>query len=567
MSIDPSMSRFSKYSTLAGKAVRYLKESGPGPLLATARRTARERRAYQEWVRKYGTVTDGQRREYLSRIDGFKDKPLISVVLPVYNVDENLLRKCIDSVTGQIYPGWELCIADDASTKPHIRRVLEEYKEADGRIKVVYREVNGHISAASNSALELAEGAFTVLLDHDDELSEDALFWVANELNEHPETMMIYSDEDLIDEAGRRSEPKFKPDFSRDLFYSINLVTHLSAYRTALLQKIGGFRVGFEGSQDYDLALRVIEQITEGRIRHIPRILYHWRITPGSLASDLEAKPYAHESARRAIGDHLERMGKKAEVVETGYLHRVRYTLPDDPPKVAVVVHTSTANDLIEKLRRSTEYLNFEAAAAGDDGEPTAASLNRAVSAAAGEIICFVNGSLEPLGSDWLSELVSFAMQDGIGVVGAKLLYPNNTVAGSGLVLGAGGITETAHKGFLRTVPGNISRNRLICNYSAVSVECLMIRRDVFDEAGGFDEENLPRSLFDADLCLRVRQKGRRVVVTPFAELRWTQWKDVLVPAAEEIRFFENRWPGIIENDPFYNPNLSKKRADFSIDI
>ncbi len=213
------MNTLTKYSALAAKVVGYVRSSGLRPVIATVRRNARERSAYQEWVRRYGTVTHEGRAQMLSGIESFPEKPLISVVVPVHNVEEKLLRKCLDSVTHQVYPHWELCIADDASTKPHIRPVLESYAAADGRVKIVFRERNGHISAASNSALELATGEFTVLLDHDDELSEDALFWVVQEVNDHPDTMMIYSDEDLIDESGLRSGPKFKPDFSRDLFY------------------------------------------------------------------------------------------------------------------------------------------------------------------------------------------------------------------------------------------------------------------------------------------------------------------------------------------------------------
>ena len=239
-------------------------------------RKRREGRAYERFVLiEHSTVADT-----INFIKG----PLISVILPVYNVDEKWLRKCIDSVCKQSSRNWELCIADDASTAKHIRPLLEEYASKDPRIKVVFRETNGHISAASNSALELASGEFCLLLDHDDELSPDALFWVATEIDEHPDVAMIYSDEDLIDENGKRTAPKFKPDFCRDLLYSLNLVTHLSAYRTEILRAIGGFRVGIEGSQDYDLALRVVERIAETQIRHIPRILYHWRAIPGSVA-------------------------------------------------------------------------------------------------------------------------------------------------------------------------------------------------------------------------------------------------------------------------------------------
>jgi len=565
------MNALSKYTSLAAKVVRYVRSSGLGPVIATVRRNTRERRAYQEWVRIYGTVTEKDRREMLSRIEDFQEKPLISVVVPVYNVEEPLLRKCLDSVTAQIYPNWELCIADDASTKPHIRPVLETYAAAVGRLKLVFRKKNGHISAASNSALELATGEFTVLLDHDDELSMDALFWVAQELNDHPDAMMIYSDEDLIDEMGARSGPKFKPDFSRDLFYSINLVTHLSAYRTSVLRKIGGFREGLEGSQDYDLALRVIENIREDQIRHIPRMLYHWRATPGSLALDLDAKPYAHASARRAISEHIGRTGKQAEIVETGYLHRVRYKVPASP-RVCLILDDPAGpigEEKIEAVRRMTNYPDLRVMTEGgrEVRAARAARLNSAVRESDGAVLCFLCAGLSPLSTDWLSELVSFAMQPDIGVVGAKLLHPDNTIAGSGLVIGAGQIVAAAHEWFLRNAPGNMSRNRLISNYSAISVQCMVVRREVFDEAGGFDEKNFPESLFDADLCMKIRESGRRVMVTPFSELIWRRRKADVHPTESERASFTERWREVVENDPFYNPNLSKADASFSIKL
>jgi len=550
-------------------------------------RLARERRAYQQWIRKYGTVTEGERRQYTARINEFANKPLISVILPVFNTDEVLLKKCIGSVTGQIYDNWELCIADDASTKAYIRPLLEQLT-ADERVKVVFREQNGHISAASNSALEFAEGDFSVLLDHDDELSADALFWVANEINEYPAAAMIYSDEDLIDESDRRSSPKFKPDFSRDLLLGINLVTHLSAYRTSILREIGGFRVGFEGSQDYDLALRVVARLSDEQIRHIPKILYHWRITAGSLAHDLESKPYAHESARRAISEQLERTGKKAEVVETGYLHRVRYSLPKELPRVSLILSshlTAPVSEWAHTVRQQTDYPNLEIVEVDDPeskvGESAGAelvgsrphwakTLNTAAGGSGGQVLCFLHAGLRPLSPDWLREMVSFAIQPEIGVVGPKILYRNNTIAGSGLLIGVGGIVGIAHQGFLRDSPGNMARIRLISNYSAISASCLAVRREVFERAAGFDSKHLPQSLFDADLCLRAKDLGLRVLVTSFSELRWevggTPHREQII-TEKETAYFIQRWGGYVANDPFHNPNLSKESTDFSIEI
>jgi O-antigen biosynthesis protein len=578
-------------SKQAASAIRTVFRSGVRTALMAFFRKLREKRNYRKWVEKFGVIDALQRQQCRDKIDTFENKPLVSILLPVYNVDERWLRLCIESVFKQIYINWELCISDDHSTKPHVRRVLEEYAAKDERIKVVFRETNGHISAASNSALNLVTGEFTVLLDHDDELSEDALFWVACELENFPETMMIYSDEDLINEKGRRFDPKFKPDWSRDLFYSVNIITHLSAYRTSLLRDCGGFRLGFEGSQDYDLALRVIEKISERKIRHIPRILYHWRVIRGSVAYGVGEKPYAHERAREALRSHFERIGKTVTVTETANdLHRVRYQLPEKLPKVSLILISDEAAIRLKRAAeysRLTQYPNFEIVLIAKKepvDEPDAClnnvkliinpkahnaeALNLAAAQSDGEILCFADANLTPQSSDWLTELVSLAFQEEIGAVGAKVLSKNETVSGTGIIIGASGIAGVAHKGFPRNSPGNMSRNRLVGNYSAVSVSCLAVRRKLFNQFEGFDSENLPNNFFDADFCLRLGEKGFRIVFTPNAELiQFSAEKRSNHPTASEREYFHKRWNGIIARDQFYNPNLSKKDASFSIDV
>ncbi|MEP6849625.1 MAG: glycosyltransferase, partial [Acidobacteriota bacterium] len=237
--------------------------------ISDKRRDRSEERRYQRWIER-GSLDDGRRRQIREMVKALPQTPLISILLPVYNTDERFLRLCVESVKSQLYPYWQLCIADDASTAKHVRPILEKYASEDERVKVIFRETNGHISAASNTALELVSGEFTTLLDHDDELSEDALFWIAQEIDDHKNAELIYSDEDLVDDRGRRSRPRFKPDWSPDLFLSLNLLNHLVAFRTDTLKKAGGFREGFEGSQDYDLELRFVEQIPEVAVRHIP---------------------------------------------------------------------------------------------------------------------------------------------------------------------------------------------------------------------------------------------------------------------------------------------------------
>lgn len=525
----------------------------------------REARKYKKWIAENDALTNEKREKIRQTISGFPHKPLISVVMPVYDVDEKWLRSCIESVLRQLYEKWELCIADDASPSPHIRKVLEEYAAKDKRIKLIFRAENGHISAASNSALELATGEFAALLDHDDEISEDALFWVAKEINDFPESAMFYSDEDLIDKKSSRHSPKFKPDWSRDLFYSLNLITHLSVYQMEIVRRIGGFRIGAEGSQDYDLAMRVVEQISEDQIRHIPRILYHWRVIRGSVSFSLDEKPYAHERARDAIREHFERTGKKGTVSQAIInLHRVRYDMSENLPKVSLIL----SGEKIGNFEEETDYHNLEMI---ESKTETAEDLNRAAFDASGEILCFVNANLKPLSKDWLAELVSFAYQKEIGAVGAKLLYTDASVLHAGLIIGASGAVGVAHHRLPRDSAGSFLRARLVNNFSAVSISCMAVRREVFASVGGFDAENLRDKFFDADFCLKLREQNYRIVFTPYAELIQINEKQRLNiqkdPTVEETNYFVQKWQKFIENDPFYNPNFSYKNGDFSINI
>ncbi len=517
----------------------------------------RDEARYRRWIDR-DSQTD--RPSFAAEIANLPRNPLLSVILPVYDIDEKWLRLCIGSVTKQTYQNWELCVADDQSKNPRVREVLTEFAAADPRIKIVFRPVNGHIAAASNSALELATGEFCILLDHDDELSPDALYYVAKEINEHPETAFIYSDEDLIDENGRRFGPKFKPDFSRDLMYSLNLITHLSAYRTEVLRAVGGFRLGTEGSQDYDLALRVLETIDESRIRHIPRVLYHWRTIRGSVAFGPGEKPYAFERAREVIREHLERCGKSATVSAAYWnLNRVNYELPVPQPKIRIVRFGEADSGNLEDR---TEYANFETVRVRDR---SAAEMNRAAFDSDAELLCFVDSGLTPRSPDWLRELAGFALQPEIGAVGGKIIDSNGCVAGGGIVLGGSEIVRIAHRGLPESQPGNMCRNQLISNFSAVSADCLMIRRDLFRELGGFDAATFPRAFFDADLCLRIRSRGHRVVATPYAILLGTPAE--VRPSDDEAAACSAEWNAILERDPFYNPNLARTGRTFAFDL
>lgn len=563
--------------------------------------------SYSEWIKSYDTVTPEIRQALQQHLGTFKNTPLISVVMPTYNPNPDWLAEAIESVRNQIYPHWELCIADDVSTDERIFPLLQEYAQKDKRIKVMRRETNGHISAATNSALTLVTGEWVALMDHDDLLPEHALFWVAETINHHPDAQMIYSDEDKIDENYVRFEPYFKSDWNPELFCSHNMFSHLGVYRTALIESVGGFREGYEGSQDYDLALRCIEQIQPQQIHHIPRVLYHWRVHAESTASSADAKPYAMLAGLRALNDHYQRTNTPAtaEALTSGY--RTRYKLPDNQPLVSLIIPTRNGLDLlrqcIESISDKTTYPNYEIIVV-DNGSDDPAALtylaeldtrdnmrvmrddrpfnysalnNAAVKIAKGELIGLINNDIEVIEPDWLSEMVSHAVRDGVGAVGAKLLYPNDHVQHAGVMLGGGdgvrGIAGHVHLNIHRDAHGYFSRAQLTQSYSAVTAACLIIKKTIFDEVGGLNETDLAVAFNDVDFCLRVREAGYRNVWTPFALLYhhesatrgYEDTPEKKSRFAKEIAYMHRRWDHLLYCDPAYNPNLDLHHADFSL--
>ncbi|SDD67678.1 Glycosyltransferase, GT2 family [Variovorax sp. CF079] len=558
--------------------------------------------SYTEWIAAYDTPGRGMRAALSSAIADWPSRPLVSVLMPSYNGHPAWLRQAIESVRAQIYPAWELCIADDASTSEEVRSLLQRYARSDPRIKVEFRTRNGHISAASNTALALCSGEWIVLLDHDDLLSPHALYCMAREIVEHPDARMIYSDEDVIDAAGRRSSPYFKPDWNLDLFRSHNLLSHLGAYQKRLVEEVGGFREGFEGSQDYDLALRCMERVESAQIRHVPRVLYHWRAHEQSTAQSSDAKPYAKLAAERALNEHFQRVGVRAaaEAVPEGYC--VRYALPESPPLVSLIIPTRNAATLVrqcvESIVDKTAYPHYEILLVdngSDDPEALAyfASLdaqpgftvirddrpfnysalnNLAVARARGELVALVNNDIEVVSPEWLGEMVSLALQPGVGAVGAKLLFPDQSVQHAGVLLGVGGIAGHAHKHLEDWQPGHGGRARLIQSFSAVTAACLVVRKSLYEQLGGLDV-NLGVAFNDVDFCLRLRQAGYRNVWTPYAELLHhesaTRGADVEAEARErldkEAAYMRQRWGDMLAADPAYNPNLTLDNETFGL--
>ncbi|HVJ63409.1 MAG TPA: glycosyltransferase, partial [Tahibacter sp.] len=495
---------------------------------------------YANWVARFDTLSVDDRKRLAAAVALMPERPKISVIVPVYNTPARWLRRCIDSVLEQAYPDWQLCLADDASTQAHVRPILQEYAARDSRIRVVLREANGHISAASNSALEIADGEYVALLDHDDELRPHALYLVAQRFVDDPELGLVYSDEDKLDEQGRRYDPYFKPDWNPELFHSQNYLSHLSVYRTSLVRKAGGFRPGFEGSQDYDLALRCIERLRPRQIAHIPHVLYHWRSVSGSTARAGSEKNYTHDASQRALQEHFARVGEEAVVELTGQGYfRSRYLLPDPLPSVSLIVPTRDKVDLlrmcVDGLLGRTDYPPLEILIVDNQSsepatlayfdslksEPRVRILpydqpfnfsainNFAAAQARGDIVGLINNDIEVIAPDWLRELVAYAIRGDVGAVGAKLYYPDDRIQHAGVVVGFGGVAGHSYQRMPRNFPGQMNRAHLVQNVSSVTAACLLVRREVYERVGGLDE-GLCVAFNDIDFCLRILELGLR---------------------------------------------------------
>ncbi|WP_019628280.1 glycosyltransferase [Thioalkalivibrio sp. AKL10] len=549
---------------------------------------------YGLWVKLYDTLDDDGRAVIRSRIASMKAQPTFSVLMPVYNPNLAWLHEAIDSVRSQLYPRWELCIADDASTDPRVRQALQVYAAENPGIRLSFRDTNGHISAATNTALSLAQGEWVVLLDQDDLISEDALYHLVECIETHPDVRMIYSDEDKLDENGNRFGPYFKSDWNPYLFLSQNMFSHLGAYHRSLVKMQGGFREGFEGAQDYDLALRCSSAVRPDQIAHIPHVLYHWRVHAQSTASGVQVKPYAIEAGEKALSDHVGSRvpGSLVKTLPCGY--QVRFPLPQARPWVTLVIPTRNRVDLlrrcVESILARTDYPNYRIVVI-DNGSDDPATLdylsevessrvsivrdgapfnfsamnNRAIENLITPIVGLVNNDIEVKSSNWLADMVSYALRPDVGAVGARLLYPSGTVQHAGVVIGAGGIANNAHQGLSEAGFGYMGRAALAGEYSAVTAACLLIRREIYHEVGGLNESRLAVAFNDVDLCLRLSELGYRNVLVPSAELYHDESasrpRDDHGADAErfagEVNFMRHRWRAWIETDPMYNPNLT----------
>ena len=533
-------------------------------------------------VWRFARPTESEREALRAEAKQIANPPLISIVMPVYNTPENYLRMAIDSVFNQIYTHWELCIADDCSPSPHVRKILDEYAARDSRIKVTYRKKNGHIAAASNTALELVTGEYAGLLDHDDELAEIALLKMAQAIAADRSVDMLYSDEDKLSLAGEHFDPFFKPDWSPEYFLACMYTCHLGVYRTTLLREINGFRSDFDTAQDYDLVLRLTAKTT--RVKHVPEVLYHWRAIPTSTASGHSAKPQAHDFAQRALKDYLGASGFPGSV-EAGPapgFHRIRYAIRGRP-LVSIIIpsacrplkidgrESSHVIRCVESIFKKSTYKDFEVLIVDRNEMPPSMQSrfeklgvkrvtydvafnwslvnNLGVKASKGTHYLFLNDDMEVINPDWLESLLEFSQQPAIGAVGAKLMFPNGRLQHVGVTV-LGSNPKHMYYGAAGSEPGYFNSNVVHRNLSAVTGACLMTRADVFRELNGFTEE-LPYNYNDVDYCLKVISSGKRVVYTPYAQLFHYESATKTGTYPSEVLEFQRRWAKKFPTDPF----------------
>jgi glycosyltransferase involved in cell wall biosynthesis len=544
---------------------------------------------------------NGQSRETLG------SSVVISILLPVFQTPGRYIKEAVKSIVQQSYPFWELCIVDDGSGQPHLLKLLNDLGTKDTRVKINYREANRGISAATNDALALASGEFAVLLDHDDILPKNALLEIARTLEEYPDVDFVYTDEDKTGSMGFHHSPYYKPGWSPDLLLSRMYTCHLGVYRTSVLRALGGFRSDFDGSQDYDMVLRLTE-IANG-IRHIPKTLYHWRAIKGSTAKTVSAKQYASDAAYRAIQQALDRRGEGGKVLAldryAGYF-RVQYPVKEGMLVSIIILSKDNAGSLekcLSSVFEKTSVRSFEVIVVdnGSKGSDTDIVLekwskreherfrahrlnlpfnfsslcNRGAATARGDVLLFLNDDTEVITPEWLEWMAGFTCRDSIGAVGAMLLYPDNTIQHAGIVLGVKGIANHHHQGFSADSPGNnIGQLLSQTNYSAVTGACLMVKRRDFELVGRFEEE-LAVAFNDVDLCLKLLKRGKFNVFLPEARLYHRQsnsrGEDVSGERSERLQresdWMMAKWGDLIRNDPFYNPNLSRDRLDCTPDL
>lgn len=553
---------------------------------------------YKEWYENHRVLEKDLEEQ---KSVHFLKEPLISIIVPIYNTPITFLRQMIDSVRQQSYAKWELCIGNASPEKQEIRQVLEEYK-SDKRIKEIAILENKGIAENTNKAMTISEGEFIGLLDHDDLLAPNALYEVVKALNENNLAEVVYTDEDKVTaDLEEHFRPHFKPDFNLDLLRSNNYICHFFVASRDLIKRVGGFRPEFNGAQDYDLILRCTEQAKQ--IVHIPKILYHWRVHKASTADNPASKMYAFDAGKRAIEEHLVRCRTKGTVQHTKDLgfYRVKYEVCGEP-LVSIIIPNKDQSEALKKcldsIREKTSYRNYEIIIvennseepetfafykkiAGEkikivtwEGEFNYSAINNfGVRHARGDYLLLLNNDVEIINGDWLTEMLSHCQRKEVGIVGAKLYYPDNTIQHAGIIIGIGGVAGSVFVGLPRAFSGYLHKASIQLDLSAVTAACMLVKRSVFEQVGGL-EEKLKVAFNDVDFCLRVREKGYLVVYDPYAELYHYEsktrgaedTKEKIRRFQTEIEYMRSHWIGLLKKgDPYYNCNLSLTKWDYSL--
>ena len=581
------------------KGILYLRHYGPKEFwVKLTERFQADDVDYEQWYENHKALPEELEKQ---KNEKWKRKPLISIVVPVYNTPQVFLRQMIESVQNQSYSEWELCIGNASPENKEMKKILEEYKN-DARIKEVEIPENKGISQNTNRAMEIASGELIGLLDHDDLLAPNALYEIAKAVNEHPDAEVIYTDEDKVTtDLKEHFQPHLKPDFNLDLLRSNNYICHFFIASRDLIKRVGGFRPEFNGAQDYDLILRCTEQAKQ--IVHIPKILYHWRVHKASTADNPASKMYAFDAGKRAIEEHLVRCRTKGTVQHTKDLgfYRVKYEICGEP-LVSIIIPNKDQSEALKKcldsIREKTSYRNYEIIIvennseepetfafykkiAGEkikvvtwEGEFNYSAINNfGVRHARGAYLLLLNNDVESINGDWLTEMLSHCQRQEVGIVGAKLYYPDNTIQHAGIIIGIGGVAGSVFVGLPRAFSGYLHKASIQLDLSAVTAACMLVKRSVFEQVGGL-EEKLKVAFNDVDFCLRVREKGYLVVYDPYAELYHYEsktrgaedTKEKIRRFQTEIEYMRSHWIGLLKKgDPYYNCNLSLTKWDYSL--
>jgi glycosyltransferase involved in cell wall biosynthesis len=578
---------------------------------------------YLSFIALNDTLKKSDIRAMRKQVPQLSLRPVISLIMPVQDPIEEFFRAALDSVSGQIYPHWELLLAGDFSADTQSLAIANEFRSKNAQVKIVSFKPGADLATTLNSALELAQGEFVARINQHDRIPPHALFMLAREISKHPDADLIYTDDDNIDDTNKRLDPRFKPDWNPDLFFSYNYLTNLILYRHTRALELSGYRPGFEGAEDYDLALRYLRDTPATKIRHIPRVLYHSRAygqavgstpshdrgggsahqstTPSPLRGEGWGEGTAHQSGKRALSAYFEGSGITVEDGPAPSLYRIRHPLPAQPPLVSIIIPTRDRVEIlkkcIESIQQKTDYENWEMLVVDNQSvEPQthtyfeqiqrdtrikviryekpfnySAMNNYAVQFSQGEILALLNNDVEVITGEWLSEMVSHAMRPEIGAVGAKLLYSNGLVQHAGVILGIGGVAGHAHKYLKGCDHGYCHRAIISQNLSAVTGACLVVRKSIHEEVGGLNEVSLAVAFNDIDFCLKLLAAGYQNIYTPYAKLYHhesisrghndTPEKHAVY--AQELDYMKNSWGDRLKLDPAYNPNLTLEFENF----